>query len=349
MSVQTRHEVPSTPLPAQPDGVPFPTQAWDRAEPRPDIELLADRVFETPDDGPFGMSLAVVVVQHGRLVFERYGPTAGVDEPLVSWSMAKSIAHALVGILVGEGRLDVAAPARVPEWAGDGRRDITLDHLLRMVPGVEFNEDYVDDQASHCIDMLFGSGSADMGAYAATLPAVAGPDRVFNYSSGTTNLICRIMADIVGAGDAFADWARDALFEPIGMDSADPRFDDAGTWVGSSFLYATARDFAKFGLLYLRDGVWDQQRILPEGWVDYARTPRAVDDDGSTYGAHWWIWDPDSDVFGCQGYECQRILVDPGSDAVVVRLGKTPIEKAPAVDTWLHELLGLLRVSHNST
>ena len=204
-------------------------------------------------------------------------------------------------------------PAAVPEWQGadDDRRFITLDQLLRMVPGTEFVEDYVDDRISHCIDMLFGAGNPDMAAYTAALPAIAPPDTVFNYSSGTTNLICRILADLVGPGGRFEAWMRAELLDPIGMRSAEPTFDGAGTWVGSSFLEATAREFAKFGYLYLRDGVWEGRRLLPEGWVDYARTPRAADDEGSVYGAHWWIWDPDAGVFACQGYETQRILVDP--------------------------------------
>ena len=305
-------------LPPQPDGVPWPTHEWPMAAPDPDVDAerltaLADEAFGSPDDGPWGMSLALVIVHRGRLILERYGPTAGPDVGLISWSMAKSITQALVGIAQRDGLVDVAAPAAVPEWRGgdDGRRHITLDQLLRMVPGTEFVEDYVDDQISHCIDMLFGAGNPDMAAYTAALPAIAAPDTVFNYSSGTTNLICRILADLVGPGDEFAAWMWAELLDPIGMASAEPTFDGAGTWVGSSFLNTTAREFAKFGYLYLRDGVWEDRRLLPEGWVDYARTPRAADDEGSVYGAHWWIWDPPAGVFACQGYETQRILVDP--------------------------------------
>lgn len=340
---------PVTPWPAQPQGVPWPTERWPEANPddpddsvdRARLDRLLEAAFPDPDGAPFGMSLATVVVHRGRLVAERYGSSAGPDEPLISWSMAKSVTHALVGVLVDAGRIDVDQCV-VPEWRGDDPRgSITLDHLLRMVPGTLFNEDYVDEEASHCIDMLFGAGNADMAAFTAALPAVAPPNTVFNYSSGTTNLITRAMASIVGGGDAFARWAREVLFDPIGMHSAHLTFDDAGTWVGSSFLHATARDFAKFGLLYLRDGVWDGQQILPVGWADTARTIRAYDDEGNAYASHWWVWE--DGVFAAQGYETQRILVSPEADVVIVRLGKTPEEHADAVDGWLCDLLACFR------
>ena len=340
---------PSVALPAQPAGVAWPTGSWPSgrldAEQQRQLDGLADAAFAEPDDGRYGMSLAFVVIKGGQLVCERYGATAGIAEPLISWSMAKSITHALVGVQVAAGELDVATAAAVPEWADpdDARHGITLDQLLRMVPGLEFNEDYVDVGTSHCIEMLFGAGADDMAAFTAGQRRVAAPDTAFNYSSGTTNIVCRLLADQVGSGPMFEAWMRSALLDRIGMTSSTLTFDGEGTWVGSSFLHTTAREFAKFGLLYLRDGVWDGQRILPEGWVDYARTLRATDGEGGSYGAHWWIWDEDRAVFGAQGYETQRILIDPASDAVVVRLGKTPIENAPNVDAWLHEVLDCVR------
>ncbi len=253
--------------------------------------------------------------------------------------MAKSFAHALVGIAAAERSLDIHKPAPVPEWSDsdDARAVITTDQLLRMASGTVFNEDYVDSETSHCINMLFGDGKADMGGYVAALPAERPPDESFNYSSGTSVIICRILADLYGRGPAFESWMRSVLLDPLGID-ASLTFDDAGTWVGSSFLHASARDFAKFGLLYLRDGVWDGTRLLPEGWVDYARTPQAEDEDGSLYGAHWWIRPNDQNVFYASGYETQRILVDPEADLILVRLGKTPVELAANVDTWLDDI-----------
>ncbi|MEL7207583.1 MAG: serine hydrolase [Actinomycetota bacterium] len=341
--------MPLVDLPRQRTDVPYPTGGWPTAEPPPaatrPLRQLIDEAFGAAAETEatverFGQSLAFVAIHEGRLVAEAYGPTAGPDEPLISWSMAKSMTQALVGVLVAEGRLDLHRPVPLPGWddPSDSRSTIALDHLLRMVPGTLFNEDYVDEATSHCIDMLFGAGNADMAAYTAALPALTRPDTVFNYSSGTTVLICRLLADVVGAGDEFEAWMNKVLLDPLGIE-ATLTFDEAGTWVGSSFLHATARHFAKFGLLYLRDGEWEDRRLLPPGWVDYARTPRAVDDEtGRRYGAHWWIWDHDERVFWASGYETQRIIVDPVADLVLVRLGKTPSELAPNVDEWLERI-----------
>ena len=169
------------------------------------------------------------------------------------------------------------------------------------------------------------------------------PDSVFNYSSGTTNIVSRIVGQAVGGGEAAMRAFMEAeLFGPLGMTSADPRFDAAGTFIGSSFLYCTARDFARFGQLYLGDGVWEGRRILPEGWVDFARTPApAPVDEEFGYGAHWWLWDRHGfpGTFAAHGYEGQYIIVRPDRDLVVVRLGKTPIEVRPPVIEHLQELL----------
>jgi CubicO group peptidase (beta-lactamase class C family) len=289
------------------------------------------------------ITLAEIVVHKGEVVHETYGPDTGPDTTLISWSTGKSVTHALVGIAVRDGLLDLDAPAPVPEWAGDARSAITLRQLLHMTSGLRFVEDYVDDTISHCIDMLFGAGQADVAAYAAALPLDYEPGTVFSYSSGTTNIICRIVGEAVGGGEEGmrAFMARE-LFEPLGMTSADPRFDAAGTFIGSSFLYCTARDFARFGQLYLADGVWDGRRLLPKGWVDFARTPApAPVEEDFGYGAHWWLWDGHGfpGTFAAHGYEGQYIIVRPDRDLVVVRLGKTPTEVRPPVIEHLQELL----------
>jgi CubicO group peptidase (beta-lactamase class C family) len=284
-----------------------------------------------------GTTLAVVVVQGGRLVAERYGPEAGPDTPLLSWSMAKSITHALTGILVRRRELDVHRPAAVPEWAepADPRRAITVDQLLRMSSGLAFVEDYVDDRISDTIAMLFGDGRHDMAAFAASFPLMAPPDATWSYSSGTTNIICRLL-DVASGG--LAPVMEAELFGPLGMRSATPGFDEAGTFVGSSYVHATGRDFARFGLLYLRDGVWEEHRLLPEGWVDYARTPTPRSDDLS-YGAHWWLWPGRPGAFYASGYEGQYLVVVPDLDLVVVRLGKTDADLRPHVVGWLDQVI----------
>ena len=287
-----------------------------------------------------GLTLAVAVMVDGELVAEGYAPSAGPDVALVSWSMAKSVTHALVGLLVLDGRLDPVQPAGVASWT-DGRAAITLDDLLTMSSGLRFVEDYVDAGRSDCIEMLFGSGKEDVAGYAASLPMECAPRTVFNYSSGTTNIVTRRCSDVLGGGElAMRAYLSERLFEPIGMGGADPRFDAAGTFIGSSFLYATAREFARFGELYRNDGMVAGVRLLPEGWVEYARrpTPAPVLTDGRGYGAHWWLW-PEYAAFAAQGYEGQRIIVLPDVGATVVRLGKTVAADGPALDAALCRLL----------
>jgi CubicO group peptidase (beta-lactamase class C family) len=339
---------PLVALPAQPAGVPWPTEAWPEGELAPgvDLEALLDEAFD--DTSPLALTYAVLVVHRGRLVFERYHgalehfdrpPTpVTADTPLLSWSMAKSVLHAAVGLLVADGRLDLDAAADVPEWADseDPRRAVTLRHLLAMRDGLAWVEDYVDDRVSDVIEMLFGGGRPDMAHFAADRPLAAPPDTRFNYSSGTSNIISRIVAQAVGPGEPYARFLHTRLFAPLGMTSADPEFDEAGTWVASSFLRATARDWARFGLLYLRDGMWEGNRLLPAGWVDAARTWVSEDpEDASPYGAHWWGVAGDTrGTFRASGYEGQSITLCPPLDLVVVRLGKTPYEREDSLVPW---------------
>ena len=204
------------------------------------MQSEVDALFERPAEE--GTSLALVVLRHGEVVVERYGvrppnlfqPEAEpitASTPLISWSIAKSMTHAAVGLLVGDGRIDPADPAPVPEWAGTEKEAITLLDLLEMRSGLEFVEDYVDGESSHALDMLFGSGAADQAAYAAARPLVHPPGVVWNYSSGTTNIICRVIGDIVAGGPGGSPAEREAamrafldqrLFGPVGMPDADP-------------------------------------------------------------------------------------------------------------------------------
>ncbi len=335
-------------LPPQPAGVDWPTENWPEGTLPPGVDLnpLLDEVFD--DGGPLAETFAVVVVHRGEIVAERYQgalehfdrpPTPVTAEtPLLSWSMAKSVLHAAVGLLVGDRRLDLDAPAEVPEWAdrGDPRHAITLRQLLAMRDGLAFVEDYVDGGDSDVIEMLFGRGQADMAHFAADRPLAAPPGTRFNYSSGTSNIVSGVVARTVGPGESYARFLHGRLFGPLGMTSADPDFDEAGTWVGSSYLRTSARDYARFGLLYLRDGMWDGVRLLPAGWVDYARTWVSEDpEDASPYGAHWWGVAGDTlGTFRASGYEGQSITVCPALDLMVVRLGKTPLEREESLVPW---------------
>jgi len=313
-----------------------------------------DAVFERPVDQ--GISLAMVVVHGGDVVAERYGTRPDTvfgpgepvtaDSPLISWSMAKSITHAAVGLLVADGRLDLAAPADVPEWRGTDKQRITLLDLLEMRSGLEFVEDYVDGDTSHCIAMLYGDGAGDHAGYAAALPLIHEPGTVWNYSSGTTNIITRILGRVIGGGrEDMEAFLRDRLFDPVGMTSAVPAFDEAGTWVGSSYVHATARDFARFGELYRNDGLAESgERVLPPGWADHGRTFVAHDptDDlelGFDYGRHWWMWPEFGGSIAAHGYEGQFTIVVPDRELTVVHLGKTDSAVRRHVVGYLRDLI----------
>ncbi|MCZ6783488.1 MAG: serine hydrolase [Proteobacteria bacterium] len=336
---------PRPPLPPQPADTPWPTRDWPRSEPDADVdrEVVArafERLVEKPDPDVTGETHALLAVHRGRLVAEAYGPERDRDTTLLSWSVAKSFTHALIGILVRDGKLDVHAAAPVPSWQGvdDPRSAITSEDLLRMVDGLDFVEDYVDADVSSVIDMLFGKGKGDVAGYAEQSPRAHPPGRYWNYSSGTANIVAAIAGRCVGGGaEQMRAFMDRELFDRIGMGSATARFDDAGHFIGSSFVFATARDFARFGLLYLRDGLWEGERLLPAGWVDHARTltPASFDQ----YGAHWWLARDGSGIFHASGYRGQYIVVVPERDLVVVRLGLTDEAKRVAVVHTLAELV----------
>jgi CubicO group peptidase (beta-lactamase class C family) len=347
------------PLPPQPAGVPWPTAAWPTADPQAAtagrMSALLDEI--TGDTSRFGTTYAVAVVQGGMLLAERYGgelehwdranelvrPTT----ELLSWSMAKSILHAAVGVLVGEGRLAIDMPAPVPEWTdpADPRHAIALDDLLTMRDGLDFAEDYEDIEGSDVIRMLFGDARSDMAHFAADHLLAHEPGSVFNYSSGTSLIVSGIVGRAVGAGAGYERFLRDRLFGPLGMRSTHARLDGAGTFVGSSFVYATAQDYLRFGLLYLRDGVWDGRRLLPEGWVDHGRRARSRDEEGDRWhGAHWWSVGDDLGTFTANGYEGQSLMICPSLDLLVVRLGKSPDDTHdPELRAWRARMVEAFR------
>ncbi len=342
------HAQELTPLRPQPAGVPWPTQDWQTAPPparldRATFDLAVTQAFAGRHD-LMGETRAVVIVQSGRIVFERYGDGYGPDMRLVSWSMAKSFTHALVGAAVLQGRVGIDAPMGSPHWrAGDRRASITWRQWLQMVDGQDYTEigapSVLDNDVTH---LLYGAGRSDTARFAAGLPLIHDPGTHWNYNSAGTVLIAdaltrAIVPDARDANDRrrrMRAWMDQSLFGPIGMRPV-VEFDPSGLYYGSALIWATARDFARFGYLYLRGGVWDGRRVLPEGWVDFARS-RGSDPDADVYGAHWWLTPAHGegtpmrslivhpglrDAFSAQGHEGQIIVVVPSRDIVLVRLG----------------------------
>jgi CubicO group peptidase (beta-lactamase class C family) len=296
------------------------------------IRAALDRVF-TEWTPPLRRTKAVVVMHDGRIVAERYAEGYGVRTRLLSWSAAKSATSALVGVLVRQGRLSVDQPAPVAQWRrpGDPRAAITIGNLLRMNDGLDFSEGKGGwDKVSR---MLFIE--RDMAGYVEGAPLEYKPGAHWRYCSGATMVLSRIIRDAVGgSAEDVRRFAERELFGPLGMSSAMFEFDATGTPIGSSFMFASARDWAKFGMLYVNDGVAGGRRILPEGWVRYSARPTPGSAWG--YGAGWWTNAGDSPgavwrrslgmpagSFFAQGFQGQFVVVAPAERLVAVRFGIT--------------------------
>jgi CubicO group peptidase (beta-lactamase class C family) len=352
----TVHDLPRiTPSFApQPEGVAWPIEQWPRGThpQQANLDLVVDQIF-TNDE--LAATNAVVVIQGGRVLVERYAgereffdrPAEPItaSSPLLSWSMAKSMLHMIIGTLVDEGRLDPDQLAPVPEWRDqdDPRHQIRLRDLLAMRDGLGFVEVYEVGQPSDVIEMLFGQGKEDTAAYTARVALAHEPGTFFNYSSGTSNLLSRIVADVVGYADTYRDYLARRLFSPLGMKSAEATFDDTGVWVASSFVHATALDFAKFGLLYLRGGEWNGSQLVTREWAATAQTPLSLEEEsGSFYSWQWWVTGDQYGTYWASGYEGQMISVVPALDALVLRFGHTPAENYPALYAWRARVLDVL-------
>ncbi len=291
------------------------------------INAALDEAFSEPGDKKTRRTRAMLIVYNGKIVAERYVDGFNKDSKLMGWSMSKSITNAQVGVLVKQGKLSLEKPAPVAAWENDDRKRVTLGHLMNANSGLEWTENY--GGPSHVTNMLYKK--ADMGSFAAQSPLEDIPGEKFYYSSGTTNLISRIIRQTVGEDEYFAFPYKEVLYK-IGMFNTVLEPDASGTFVGSSYAFGTARDWARFGLLYLNDGVWNGERILPEGWVKYTAKPARGANRGQ-YGAQWWLNagapgnpadrmfpDAPADVFWADGFESQNVFVIPSKNMVIVKL-----------------------------
>jgi CubicO group peptidase (beta-lactamase class C family) len=314
-----------------PEGERVDLGALDQGVDKVALDKAVAAVFTEPHPLHPRRTRALVVVHHGRIVAERYAPGFDAAMPLQGWSMSKSALNALVGLRVKDGKLAVTDKALLPEWRGPGdkRADISLDDLLRMSSGLVFDENY-DDPLADVTQMLFTE--PDEASFAAAKELAYPPGTHWHYSSGTSEIISRVLRNSFASQAEYLRFPHERLFGPIGMKSAVLTSDANGTFTASSFLYATARDFARLGLLFLQDGVWQGQQILPDGWVVYSRGPSRARTDGS-YGAHIWLKLPNSpqlgvppmpeDAYYFLGHDEQTVAIIPSRDLVIVRLGLT--------------------------
>jgi len=268
-----------------------------------------------------GDAFAFMVLYKGIQVAEAYKPQFNSSTRFLSWSMAKSFTSALAGIMVGDGLLDITKAPKIKEWENDERSKITLNDLLQMQSGLNWNEDY----GSRSDVNLMLHNEADMAEYAIKQPAKYPSGTKWYYSSGTANIVSRLIRSRFTNDTLYHQFVHNRLFNKIGAPDICFEADPSGTLVGSSYLYASARDYARFGLLYLNDGVFNGERILPEGWVKYTSTPAS--DSKGQYGAFFWLNRggdypaAPADMFSCEGHDGQMIFIIPSKEMVVVVLG----------------------------
>ena len=300
-------------------------------------KLITDNAYK-------GNAFAFIVVHKGVPVAEAYKPQFNQKTRFLSWSMAKSFINAMVGILVKQGNLDIMQPTGLDEWKNDERSKITLNDLMQMQSGLKWNEDYGNRSdvtlMLHC--------ESDMGHFALERPVAYPAGTHWYYSSGATNIVSYLIRKKFSNDSLYYVFANNKLFNKIGAPDAVLEVDPTGTRIGSSYLYATARDYARFGLLFENDGVFNEERILPEAWVKYTTTVASASK--GIYGSFFWLNRGRSlpsvpeDMFACDGHDGQHIYILPTQKLVVVVLGYSPTSKG-GMDTngLLKDILGALK------
>lgn len=284
------------------------------------LNTVIDNAFDKP--GEKGKrSRVVLVIYKNKIIAEKYENGFDKNSKIMGWSMTKSITSALFGVLDKQGRFDINKPAPIPEWVNDDRKIITTNDLLHMNSGLEWEEEY--DRICDATKMLYVSN--DMTRSQLEKPAKYKPNTHWCYSSGTTNLLSGILRKQFKTHQEYLDFGYSAFIDKMGMNSMIIETDMKGNFIGSSYGWATARDWAKFGLLYLHKGNWNGEQILNESWIKYSITP--TNTSNGQYGAQFWLnkggkfKDTPRDMFYCSGFQGQMVAVFPSHDLVIVRMG----------------------------
>jgi CubicO group peptidase (beta-lactamase class C family) len=266
---------------------------------------------------------AILVIYKDKIIAEKYDTGFDKNSKILGWSMTKSITATLFGILQKQGKININKPAPIAEWAKDERAKITVNDLLHMNSGLEWEEKY--DKICDATQMLFQA--EDMSQSQLIKPAQFKPNTHWNYSSGTTNLLSGILRRQFKTHQEYLDFWYSALIDKIGMNSMLVETDMAGNYVGSSYGWATTRDWAKFGLLYLHKGNWNGEQLFDENWSKYVATP--TNGSKGDYGAHFWLNagghypNAPRDMYSANGFQGQKVFIIPSQDLVIVRMGLT--------------------------
>lgn len=309
-----------------------------------DLAKLGDISKKLVTDNAYnGDAFAFIVLHKGIPVAEAYKPQFNKNTRFLSWSMAKSFTNALVGVLVRQGEMDINKPAGVDEWKADDRNKITLNDLLQMQSGLKWNEDY--GNRSDITVMLYCE--SDISRYAFEQPLGHAPGTFWSYSSGSPNIVSYLIRKQFTNDSLYYSFVNSQFFNKIGIPDAVFEVDPGGTRIGSSYLYATARDYARFALLYQNDGIFNGERIFPEGWVKY--TTSAASDSKSEYGAFFCLNkgkklpSAPEDMYMCEGHDGQRIFIMPTQELIVVVLGYSSLSKGGMdFDRLLKDILNTL-------
>ena len=290
-----------------------------------------------------GNPFTFMVLHKGQPVMEKYKPGFNAQTRLLSWSMAKSVVNAMVGILVGDGKMDIYSKSILEEWKDDARAEITMNDILQMQSGLEWNENYGNESDVNIMLHV----KKDIPGFVIAKSPVAKPGKEWVYSSGSTNIASEIIRRSQNSDSTYYDLAYNRLLAKIGVRNPVFETDLNGVLVGSSYLYMTTRDFARFGLLYLQDGIFNNERILPEGWVDYSRTPASASKKG--YGSCFWLNqggeypDVPADMYSCNGHNGQNIFIIPSKDIVVVMTGFSPKSNPVDKNQLLKDILSTIK------
>ncbi len=320
-----------------------------------ELDRLLEKAFDDADPENPGRTHGIVIVYDGKLIAERYATQLGYSAhtPHYGWSMTKSVASVLTGILAKQGKIDIYKPAPIKHWQNpmDSRHAVTTDQLLRMSSGLTFNENY-DNPISDVNIMLFGN-LPDMVEFAANKPLLDDPDTLWQYSTGTSTLLGAVIQNCLDRPEDFQTFARKELFDKLGMRSAIIESDQSGNPGTGSYMWATPRDWARFGLFCLQNGRWNGEQILPETWMKYAATPTPTDLMGH-YGAQFWVNTRKhlypslpADLYECAGKDGQHVTVIPSQKLVIARFGYTPDTSGWDHEGFVREVIRALRPQKN--